>query len=521
MKSPPPPLGLLRLAAAALLAVLALRAPDSDRGAPLRAAPPLLRRLSFRRLAAAGQDFGLRLRRPPAAILRPQSAADVAAAVRLVFAVGRGSTLTVAARGGGHSLHGQSLAPGGIVVSMASLQRPPAIVYAEGEIFVDASGGERWIDLLRETLKHGLAPRSWTDYLHLTVGGTLSNAGLSGQAFRHGPQISNVRELEVVTGRGEVVNCSDKENDDLFFAVLGGLGQFGIITRARIVLEPAPKMVRWIRVLYDDFTTFIRDQEMLISLEKTFDYIEGFVMINRSGILNSWRSSFNPQDPIGSAQLNTDRKILFCLEMAKNYDLWTLQEAQKEVDEVLSRLGYLPSTLFQTDVTYVDFLDRVHASEKKLRAQGLWEIPHPWLNLFVPASRIHDFAAGVFGRILTDSSSGPILLYPVNKSKWDNRSSAVIPDEQVFYLVGFLHAVLPSEGEGGLKKALENNDRVLEVCRREGIKAKQYLPHYTGKSEWMEHFGERWETLLRRKLAYDPMAILAPGQRIFQKGKVP
>jgi cytokinin dehydrogenase len=40
----------------------------------------------------------------------------------------------------------------------------------------------------------------WTDYLRLTVGGTLSNAGIGGQAFRHGPQIANVHELDVVTG---------------------------------------------------------------------------------------------------------------------------------------------------------------------------------------------------------------------------------------------------------------------------------------------------------------------------------
>lgn len=65
---------------------------------------------------------------------------------------------------------------------------------------MEVSGGELWINILHHTLKHGLAPKSWTDYLHLTVGGTLSNAGISGQAFRHGPQIDNVFQLQVVTG---------------------------------------------------------------------------------------------------------------------------------------------------------------------------------------------------------------------------------------------------------------------------------------------------------------------------------
>lgn len=87
----------------------------------------------------------------------------------------------------------------------------------------------------------------------------------------------------------------------------------------------------------------------------------------------------------------------------------------QEVKNILSQLRYIPSSLFHTDVTYIEFLDRVHSSEVKLRAKGMWEVPHPWLNLLIPRSSIHTFARGVFGKILKDSSNGPILLYPVNK----------------------------------------------------------------------------------------------------------
>jgi cytokinin dehydrogenase len=109
--------------------------------------------------------------------------------------------------------------------------------------FVEASGGELWVNVVQATLKEGLAPNSWTDYLHVTVGGTLCNAGVGGQTFRHGPQISSVLQLEVVTGKGEIVTCSASKQPVLFFAVLGGLGQFGIITKARILLVPAPQKV--------------------------------------------------------------------------------------------------------------------------------------------------------------------------------------------------------------------------------------------------------------------------------------
>ncbi|RWV77059.1 hypothetical protein BHE74_00034398 [Ensete ventricosum] len=60
--------------------------------------------------------------------------------------------------------------------------------------------------LLRESLGFGLAPRSRADYLYLTVGGSLSNGGISGQTFKHGPQISNVLQLQVVTGNNNKAN---------------------------------------------------------------------------------------------------------------------------------------------------------------------------------------------------------------------------------------------------------------------------------------------------------------------------
>lgn len=70
----------------------------------------------------------------------------------------------------------------------------------ESTRYVDVWVGELWIDVLNYMLRYGLAPKSWTDYLYLSVGGTLSNGGISGQAFNHGSQISNVYELDVITG---------------------------------------------------------------------------------------------------------------------------------------------------------------------------------------------------------------------------------------------------------------------------------------------------------------------------------
>lgn len=156
---------------------------------------------SFEDLHHAAKDFGNRYQYYPSAILRPKFVSDISNTVKHIYQMGPGSKLKVAARGHGHSIQGQSQVHRGLVINMESLRLPEMQINTEKFPYVDVSGGELWINILHESLKYGLAPKSWTDYLHLTVGGTLSNAGISGQAFRHGPQISNVYELEVVTGK--------------------------------------------------------------------------------------------------------------------------------------------------------------------------------------------------------------------------------------------------------------------------------------------------------------------------------
>ncbi|XP_059668380.1 cytokinin dehydrogenase 1-like [Cornus florida] len=474
--------------------------------------------LSFNNIHHAAKDFGNRYHFLPSAVLYPKSVSDISSTIKHIFEMGITSELTVAARGHGHSLEGQAQTHRGVVINMESLQGSEMHFFTGELPYVDVSGGDLWITILHECLRHGLTPKSWTDYLHLTVGGTLSNAGISGQAFRHGPQINNVYQLEVVTGKGEVVTCSENQNADLFYGVLGGLGQFGVITRARIALEPAPRMVKWIRVLYSDFSTFSKDQEYLISSENSFDYIEGFVIINRTGLLDNWRSSFNPRDPLQASQFASDQRTLFCLEIANYFNPDETDIMNQKIDRLLSELSYIQSTLFLSDVSYVEFLDRVHTSELKLREKGLWEIPHPWLNLLIPKSRIHDFAEVVFGHIVTDTRNGRILIYPVNKSKWNNRTSMVTPEDDVIYLVAFLSSAKPSSpGTDSLEHILTQNKRILDFCETARLGMKQYLAHYNTQEEWKAHYGPQWEVFARRKSTYDPLAILAPGQRIFQK----
>lgn len=80
-------------------------------------------------------------------------------------------------------------------------------------------------------------------------------------------------------------------------------------------------------------------------------------------------------------------------------------------------LRFVQELKFQVDVGYEEFLLRVKHSEDHAKASGIWDSPHPWLNLFVSKSHIADFDRVVFKKILKDGIGGPMLVYPLLRSK--------------------------------------------------------------------------------------------------------
>lgn len=106
------------------------------------------------------------------------------------------------------------------------------------------------------------------------------------------------------------------------------------------------------RVLYEEFSAFARDQERLISGDNNkFDYVEGFVIINRTGLLNSWGLSFAPEDPLQASQFKSDGRTLYCLEVAKYFKL----ESKHVINQVSPRQKeYTSSFLTDSQVTRHD-----------------------------------------------------------------------------------------------------------------------------------------------------------------------
>jgi cytokinin dehydrogenase len=89
--------------------------------------------------------------------------------------------------------------------------------------------------------------------------------------------------------------------------------------------------------------------------------------------------------------------------------------------------------------------------------------------------------------------------------------SAVIPDEEVFYMASFLWTAV----DNNTKALMDANNQVVKVCEEYNLGCKMYLPHFTSQEGWKKHFGNKWDRFVSRKRKYDPIAILSPGHKIF------
>ena len=208
--------------------------------------------------------------RQPAAIARCTNASDVAAAIRYA----RDAGLPVTVRGGGHAVAGLAVRDGGFVVDCAPLR---AVSVDPVAWTVRAQAGCLWADVDRATQRVGRAVPggivSHTGIAGLTLGG-----GIGWLMRKHGLTVDNLLGAEVVSADGDMLSASESEHADLFWALRGGGGNFGVVTSfeyrasavGRIVLagpilwalDDAPDVLRcyrdWIATAPDELTTIVK-----------------------------------------------------------------------------------------------------------------------------------------------------------------------------------------------------------------------------------------------------------------------
>jgi FAD/FMN-containing dehydrogenase len=173
--------------------------------------------------------------RRPALIARCRAVADVCDAVKLARAL----KLEVSVRGGGHNVAGHAVIDDGLMIDLALMK---GIHVDPRAHLARAQGGVLWAEFNRETQLHGLA----------TTGGVVGSTGISGLTLggglgwlmaKYGLALDNLRSAEMVMADGSVTRASADENADLFWAIRGGGGNFGIAASLEYALHPVGPVI--------------------------------------------------------------------------------------------------------------------------------------------------------------------------------------------------------------------------------------------------------------------------------------
>jgi FAD/FMN-containing dehydrogenase len=250
--------------------------------------------------------------RRPALIARCRGVADVQAAVRLA----REHQLEIAVRGGGHNVAGNAVCEGGLMIDLAGMR---GVHVNPKTRRARAQGGATWGDYNRETQLFGLASTggvvSTTGVAGLTLGG-----GLGWLMGRHGMAVDCLRAATIVTAAGEVIRASADEHPDLFWAVRGGGGNFGVAAWLEYEVKPIGPIVTGGLVAHPfasarDVLRFYRD--LTASLPDEFTVFGGVlhapdgsgtklaaIIVCHSGDLESGRAATDPVKRFGSPAMD-------------------------------------------------------------------------------------------------------------------------------------------------------------------------------------------------------------------------
>jgi FAD/FMN-containing dehydrogenase len=165
-----------------------------------------------------------------------------------------------------------------------------------------------------------------------------------------------------------------------------------------------------------------------------------------------------------------------------------------------------------TDYTYADWIDRLRPTVEFLKSIGAWYLPHPWLDMFLPAGAAARVVRDTLDSLtLADTGQGPILLYPFRPGLVRPRFVR-LPDAPVAFLFSLLRTTVPpTTVESQLAGNRDLYDRgVAAGGTRYPIGSVELT-----RRDWQRHYGRDYPAFAAAKAAWDPRRILSPGQGIF------
>ena len=432
---------------------------------------------------AASRDAGFIVIKKPHAVVLPKSADEVSQVVQWA----NQSDCPISFRGTGHTHGGQALTDRGIVVNMRSLNRIGDI---EGEA-IWVQGGVMWHDLVAHVLPRGYLPKVLTNNLGTTVGGTIATGGLGRSTHHYGVQSDNVEEMQLVTGSGEILSCSRTENRELFDGTRGGLGQFSIITEARIPLRKVAPKVRTFCLMYDDLKPLMKDLESLLFHEQ-FMHLRGW-----------WRHQ-SQQFGLPEDEGPAGQEWYYPLHASVEFG-----DEEPDADELLKDLNYarLVRTEDQAPMDFADMLEATpHAALRRIRTSGLL-MAFPVTEGLIPWSTVQSCTEQ-----LADSFPPALLPYcnfmlrPVRNDLIES-PMLMAPKQGLGMGFGIVPHIPPIIRQQGIEIA-ENAGHVLT-----SLGGKRYLTGWVNfdHAQWQAHYEDLWPQILEWKARFDPKGILNPG----------
>lgn len=433
-------------------------------------------------------DFGRMITRVPKAVVRPTSSEDIAKTIQ--FANQHG--IPVATRGEAHSQTGQSLSDG-IVISLTSMNK--VLNVDKEKKLVTVETGIIWRDLVNHLKTFKLIPPVLTNNLGVTVGGTLSMAGLGIASFRYGAQGDNVVAMEVVTGDGKIVQCSPTENTELFNSVRSTLGQFAVITKATLKVREHLSHIRMYYLLYDKLSVFMKDAEVLMSDDR-FGYIESWCVPCPQGFkkINGQKQAF--------------AEWFFPMHVSIEYD----PANPPKDEELLKGLNFYKHTHTE-DYDIYEFANRLEPLFELWKRMGYWKNTHPWMESILPWSTAEMYINQVLANLPPQSlGGGHILLWP-SSGKTSSIPYFMRPIGD--FVMGF--GILPGLPKEFLETALPKLQMASDASMMMG--GKRYLSGIIqfDQQRWKQHYGEHWNKIQELKHKYDPKGILNPGFIEYEK----
>lgn len=435
-------------------------------------------------LEFAAVDRGGIVRRLPRAVLYPGSVEDVVRMVRYAYA----KRIPVVMRGRGHSAYGQSLVEGGIVIDSSTLNQ---VANVSGNT-IDIEAGASLGTLARAAFDAGLRVPVMSGCSTLSVGGWISVGGTAGESFRHGAFIDQVAELQIVSGSGRLITCSDQQEPELFAMALAGMGQCGIIVRAKFRLTTAPERVIFCTIDYVSLESFLADQQRFAADDRLHSL---WATISRRED-GSWRYPVTI-GRYGASDEDTDPSAV--------------------VGDVSRGRSVAPVRFMYRDIVpppSAATTSRRPVAVPTGKPNGSKVISRPALCVYLPASAAHAIMTPLLSSPSDSAGISIIECIALNTSRF-HRPLFRLPREERVFSCWILRSAHPDHGPS-LQSQLDVNAKFLK--RALALGAVRYPPFggNTTPADWRAHYGE---SLYRRfagaKHRYDERGILTQGASIF------